>query len=87
MARASNLFSYPYAVVEKLAQNLSIPVICKIRILDSYERTLEYAKMIEDAGASILTVHGRTKEQKGHSQGLADLKLIGEIKYGWRISS
>lgn len=68
------------SLVEKLAQNLSIPVICKIRILDSYERTLQYAKMIEDAGASILTVHGRTKEQKGHSQGLADLKLIAEIK-------
>jgi len=68
------------SLVEKLAQNLSIPVICKIRILDTYERTLEYAKMIEDAGASILTVHGRTKEQKGHNQGLADLKLIAEIK-------
>lgn len=73
------------SLVEKLAQNLSIPVICKIRILDSRERTLQYAKMIEDAGASILTVHGRTKEQKGHTQGLADLKMVREIKQSLSI--
>ena len=66
--------------MEKLSQNLDIPVICKIRVFTSYERTIEYAKMIEAAGASILSVHGRTKEQKGHNQGLADLNLIAEIK-------
>jgi len=68
------------ALVEKLSQNLSIPVFCKIRILDTFERTLEYAKMIEAAGCSLLTVHGRTKEQKGHNMGIADLHMIRAIK-------
>merc|ERR1712137_1352642 len=53
---------------------------CKIRILDTHERTIEYAKMIEAAGCSLLTVHGRTEEQKGHNQGLANLDWIRDIK-------
>ena len=36
--------------------------------------------MIEAAGASLLTVHGRTKEQKGHNQGLANLEWVRDIK-------
>jgi tRNA-dihydrouridine synthase 1 len=44
-----------------------IPLSAKIRMLDNIPSTIEYAKRIERAGASMLTIHGRTREQKGFS--------------------
>ena len=32
----------------------------------------------EQAGASLLTVHGRTKEEKGHSVGAVDWSTVAE---------
>ncbi|KAI0542274.1 dihydrouridine synthase-domain-containing protein [Xylaria digitata] len=67
-----------YRLINILHQNLSIPVTAKIRILDTKEDTLAYAKNVLSAGASILTVHGRRREQKGHLTGVADW---GYIRY------
>ena len=49
-------------MVKKLAENLKVPVTCKIRILPKEKDTMDLVKKIVDAGCSILTVHGRTKE-------------------------
>lgn len=51
--------------VNILHRNLSIPVTAKFRIFKDVNKTIEYAKMMESAGASILTCHGRTREMKG----------------------
>ncbi|KAI1116015.1 dihydrouridine synthase [Nemania sp. NC0429] len=67
-----------YDLINILHENLSIPVTAKIRILDTKEDTLAYAKNVLSAGASILTVHGRRREQKGHLTGVADW---GYIRY------
>jgi tRNA-dihydrouridine synthase 1 len=69
-----------YKLINKLRRELSIPVTAKFRILESKERTLEYAKMILSAGASIITVHGRRREQKGHNMGLADWSYIRYLR-------
>ncbi len=52
------------SIVKTLAEGLTIPVTVKIRIFEDVERTVAYARMIEDAGAYLLAVHGRTREQK-----------------------
>lgn len=69
-----------YKMINILHKELSIPVTAKMRILETREKTLAYAKMILSAGASILTVHGRRREQKGHNTGIADWKMIRYLR-------
>ncbi|KAM5435415.1 tRNA dihydrouridine synthase [Microsporum canis] len=69
-----------YKLINKLHAELSIPVTAKFRILETKEKTLEYAKMILSAGASILSVHGRRREQKGHNTGVANWEYIRYLR-------
>ena len=69
-----------HKLINKLHRELPIPVTAKMRILETKEKTLEYAKMILSAGASILTVHGRRREQKGHNMGVADWAMIRYLR-------
>jgi len=72
-------------LVSVLHQNLKIPVFCKIRLLPDLEETLTFARMLEEAGCQLLTVHGRTKEQKGKQAGMADWKAIRAIRHAISI--
>ncbi len=49
------------SIIRKASQALTVPVWCKIRIFPELELTVAYAKMIERAGCSLLTVHGRIR--------------------------
>ncbi|PGH26456.1 hypothetical protein AJ80_01769 [Polytolypa hystricis UAMH7299] len=69
-----------YQLINKLHTGLSIPVTAKFRIQETKEKTLEYAKMILSAGASIIAVHGRQREQKGHNTGVADWSYIRYLR-------
>lgn len=69
-----------YKLINKLSTELSVPITAKFRIQESKEKTLEYAKMILSAGANIITVHGRRREQKGHETGLADWSYIRYLR-------
>lgn len=71
--------------VSTLHENLSVPVTAKFRTFPDLERTLAYAKMMEAAGAQILTCHGRTREMKGQMTGLADWEIIREVKKAVKI--
>lgn len=69
-----------YKLINKLHKELDIPVTAKFRIQETKEKTLEYAKMILSAGASIITVHGRQRHQKGHNTGLADWTVLRYLR-------
>ncbi|CRG89538.1 tRNA-dihydrouridine synthase 1 [Talaromyces islandicus] len=69
-----------YKLINRLHTELSVPVTAKFRIQETKEKTLEYAKMILSAGASIITVHGRRREQKGHNTGVADWTYIKYLR-------
>ncbi|KAI9721796.1 MAG: hypothetical protein M1812_002131 [Candelaria pacifica] len=69
-----------YNLINTLHKELDIPVTAKVRILETKEKTLEYAENLLAAGASILTVHGRQRDQKGHNTGLADWSVIRYLR-------
>ncbi|KAE8144422.1 hypothetical protein BDV25DRAFT_145641 [Aspergillus avenaceus] len=69
-----------YKLINKLHNELDVPVTAKFRIQETKEKTLEYAKMILSAGASIIALHGRTREQKGHNTGVADWSYIRYLR-------
>ena len=57
-------FELAKAIFSVIADNAKCPVTAKIRIVDAdnVEPTLELVKMLEDCGASAITIHGRIKE-------------------------
>ncbi|CAI6628489.1 BPK_HP2_G0037820.mRNA.1.CDS.1 [Saccharomyces cerevisiae] len=67
-------------LINTLHKNLKVPVTAKIRIFDDCEKSLNYAKMVLDAGAQFLTVHGRVREQKGQKTGLANWETIKYLR-------
>ncbi|KAI7729082.1 hypothetical protein M8C21_018406 [Ambrosia artemisiifolia] len=73
------------SLVEKLAQNLNVPVSCKIRIFPDLQDTLNYAKMLEDAGCALLAVHGRTRDEKDGKKIRANWEAIRAVKNALRI--
>ena len=73
------------SIVNHLSKNLKIPVTVKIRIGfdDKHKNYLEFSKAMEDAGASCITVHGRTRKQM--YSGDCDLEAIRLIKENVKI--
>ncbi|KAI1458223.1 FMN-linked oxidoreductase [Annulohypoxylon moriforme] len=69
-----------YKLINTLHEKLPVPVTAKIRILETKEDTLAYAKNVLAAGASIITVHGRRREQKGHLTGVADWEYLRYLR-------
>lgn len=67
-------------IVRRGSRELDTPVWVKIRVYESTERTVEYAKMLVRNGASLVAVHGRTRDQKGKNAGDADWDKIRAVK-------
>ncbi|BBN07834.1 tRNA-dihydrouridine synthase 1 [Marchantia polymorpha subsp. ruderalis] len=73
------------SLVSNLSSNLTTPVSCKIRLFPDIKDTLAYAHMLEDAGCSLLAVHGRTRDQKNGKLVRADWEAIKTVREALRI--
>ncbi|MCB0077196.1 MAG: tRNA dihydrouridine synthase DusB [Anaerolineales bacterium] len=73
------------AIFRALSTQLTVPVTGKIRLGWDAETLnyLEVARAMEENGASLLAVHGRTKAQKYHGE--ANWEAIAEIKQALSI--
>ena len=69
-----------HEIVSKTVKAIEKPVTVKIRkgFDDSCINAVEIAKIIEDAGAAAVAVHGRTREQ--YYSGKADWDIIRQVK-------
>lgn len=72
-------------IVKEVVQNTTKPVTVKIRKGwdDEHIVAVKAAKVIEKAGASAITVHGRTREQ--YYSGQVDLEIIKKVKEAVKI--
>ncbi|KAL3798654.1 hypothetical protein ACHAW5_006292 [Stephanodiscus triporus] len=67
-------------IVRHLSSNLSVPVSVKLRILPTgIEDSLALYERLVDAGASMLTIHGRNRHQKQMATGDADWDAIRRV--------
>lgn len=67
-------------IVSQIVKAIQKPVTVKIRkgFDDEHVNAVEIAKIVEEAGASAIAVHGRTREQ--YYSGKADWDIIRQVK-------
>ncbi len=67
-------------IISALKKAVDVPVSVKFRagFSEKTKNAVEFARMAADAGADVLTIHGRTREQ--YYSGKADWDIIGEVK-------
>ena len=47
------------SIVRTLSRGISVPVFCKVRILETTEKTIELCTQLRDAGAALIAIHAR----------------------------
>lgn len=67
-----------YKIIKKMTSSVKKPVTVKIRKGFNTINAIEVAKVIEEAGASAIAIHGRTREQ--YYSGKADWDIIKAVK-------
>ena len=68
-------------IVERLCREARVPITCKMRVADTDEATVAFARMLVDAGCVMLTVHGRTKAQSDLKSTAADWSRIARVVF------
>lgn len=51
-------------ILSTLVNNLSIPVTCKIRIMETQEDTLKVVEKLVSSGIKAIAIHGRTRDER-----------------------
>lgn len=84
----SSLMTRPelaYDILHKMVQTCRKPISVKFRkgFDEKHVNAVEFAQLCEEAGVSMITVHGRTREQYYH--GKADWDIIRHVKEAVRV--
>lgn len=69
-----------HTMVHTLAVELRVPVTVKMRLFDEVALSVKYAKMLREAGAWLVAVHGRTRDMKGQQTGIADMAAVATVR-------
>ncbi|EJD74188.1 dihydrouridine synthase domain-containing protein, variant [Loa loa] len=69
-------------IVQTCVSISTIPVSCKMRVLDKREDTLEFVKMLERCGVSAIGIHGRRRSERQ-----SDMNRLNEIHEVTRVVS
>eukprot|EP00457_Paulinella_chromatophora_P005598 gb/GEZN01005615.1/.p1 GENE.gb/GEZN01005615.1/~~gb/GEZN01005615.1/.p1 ORF type:complete len:548 (+),score=87.24 gb/GEZN01005615.1/:199-1644(+) len=72
-------------ILSTMTARTTLPVLVKTRIFPTWEQTRAYMLMLQDAGASIITVHGRGQDDKRKGNVAADWEMIKRIKQELKI--
>jgi tRNA-dihydrouridine synthase B len=72
-----------FDLVRAMRQGTSLPVSAKIRLGWDCDRSLEIAQGLEAAGVSLITIHGRTSQQR--YAGEADWEAIARVAQAVRV--
>ena len=72
-------------IVRMASRNVSVPIFCKIRLLNTIEDTIQLCQQLKDAGASLIAIHARYRasfERKGAGarDGAAKLDHILKVR-------
>ncbi len=70
-------------IIKAIKSEVKVPVTAKIRKGWSEETAVDFAKMLEQSGVDLITVHGRTREQMYH--GKADYGTIERVKNAVKV--
>ena len=73
-------------IVSTLAAGLRVPVTCKIRRLRDDERTLALVVALQEAGCSLITIHGRERDNMKNTITAVDWDIIKLVKSHPRIT-
>ncbi len=65
-------------ITREVIKAVSVPVTVKIRAGYDQKNAVDVAKHLEQAGASVIAVHGRTRDQMYRPP--VDIDIIGEVK-------
>uniref|UniRef100_A0A7E4V020 DRBM domain-containing protein n=1 Tax=Panagrellus redivivus TaxID=6233 RepID=A0A7E4V020_PANRE len=69
-------------ILTALVANATIPISCKIRVLDEPSKTAEFVKMLESTGIQAFGIHGRRRDERpGDDNRISEIKeVVGLVK-------
>lgn len=67
-------------LLSEMVRHVPCPITAKIRIFEDDESTLQFCRDVEKCGVAMLTIHGRTINEKGHQVKQANWSIVEKVK-------